>query len=467
VAEKEANVNAPPLGEKTLRQVAGIFSSIWDAVDVPRGRFNTYRRMRANPTVALARTVATAPVKMAAYSVEKDDETSEEIQIFIKNQIDRLWPQLIEDLMWSLDYGFQSFEKVWEVKPVDSVLRLVLGRLKALAPDQVEVRADNKFGNFVGITQDGVELNVDKCFHYVYDGEPGNYYGRSRHENIREFAWFPWTQVALKQLKYMAKIAGVIPMIKYPIGKSRDATGAETTNFEIAEAILKSLGSGKGVAMPQELAAWARDMSRQGIDPEAYAAWHISFLETKGQHGKGFVDSLRHYESLILRGWLVPERAATEGQFGTKAEASTHGSVALVTSDELHKNILRAVNQDIINPLLRFNFGEDTQDTVYLKQGGLDPVTKAFYRGIVEKVLTAPSNVDIFQTWLDVDNMLELAELPKAQENVNLVIKEDEDDEDDDNPNPGDEDKDKDEDNKPLSKKQIQTVKEIYAAFGS
>ena len=135
MAEKEANVNAPPLGEKTLRQVAGIFSSIWDAVDVPRGRFNTYRRMRANPTVALARTVATAPVKMAAYSVEKDDETSEEIQIFIKNQIDRLWPQLIEDLMWSLDYGFQSFEKVWEVKPVDSVLRLVLGRLKALALD--------------------------------------------------------------------------------------------------------------------------------------------------------------------------------------------------------------------------------------------------------------------------------------------------------------------------------------------
>jgi len=448
ISEREQK--SPVLGEATKKQAAGVYASFIDVFGVSSGTFDTYRKMRTNPTVALARVVATAPIKTSNYSIKSEDDVSEDMIGFIQKQIDELWPLLIENILYSLDYGFQSFEKVWDVRMVDGSPRYVLRKLKPLVPDQIKVVLDKKYGNFAGLRQNEIHLLPNKCFHYIYDGEAGNYYGRSRHENIREHAWMPWVDIAKKQKQYAGKIAGVIPLIKYPIGKSMDATGTETSNYEIAKAILSSLGTGKGVAMPQEIVAWARDLARQGVDPEAFAAWHISFLETKGQHATGFVNTLRHYESLILRGWIVPERAAIEGQFGTKAEAGEHGDLTLTMADLVFQDIIRCVNWYIVNPLLVYNFGPDSENKVWLERAGLDPALAAFFRSIVEKVLAAPSNVDLFQTWLDVDAMLDQVGLPKGQEQINTegVIPQ------------------KQDDGEIPQGDQLKKIKEVYASIG-
>jgi len=415
----DQKIESPVTGELTGKQFAASFYSIFDIPSAPAGYFSVYRKMRTNPTIALARTIAFAPIKSSNYAIRADDDVDEGVKEFIEKQVDGFWPQLIENVLYSLDFGFQSFEKVWKISVFDGSLRYVYQKIKPLTPDNIMINVDQKYGTFRGIKQNEVTLGPEKCFHYIYDGEPGNYYGRSRHENIREHAWFPWIEMSKQELRYASKVAGVLPLVKYPVGESRDITGSEKSNFDIATAILDSLGRGKGIVMPQEIVSWAQDLARQGIDPEQFAAWKISFLEPKGTHGRSFIDMMRHRESLMLRGWIIPERAATEGQYGTKAEASTHGDLVLTMSDLVLQDILRNINWYLINPLLIYNFGINMENKVWMEKAGLDHSVLAFFRDLISKVLSAPSNIDLFQQWLDVDAMVEMAGLPKSKEVLN------------------------------------------------
>ncbi|HPS52800.1 MAG TPA: hypothetical protein PLK08_04530, partial [Phycisphaerae bacterium] len=217
------------------------------------------------------------------------------------------------------------------------------------------------------------------------------------------------------------KVAGVIPMIEYPPGESLDQNGNLKTNYELAAMILANLGKGNGVAMPNVLAKYAEDLARQGVDISQLKAWMISFLEVQGSHGDMFEKLMRHRESLMMRGWLVPERTATEGQHGTNAEAVTHGELSLVVADQTLLEMLQAVNWHLVNPLLRTNFGQQAENKVWISRSGLDPEQKAFLRNIMQSILTNPANVDLFTTMLDVDAMLDDTGLPKGSDIGNLA----------------------------------------------
>lgn len=414
---KEQGIKSPPVGETTKsQQQSGIASFMVGSnlINVLSGTYTTYRRMRSNPTVALARMVATAPIRTSSWSIEASDRADNTMVEFIQDHINRLWPELIKNVLLALDYGFSPFEKVWELRDG----RLSLRKLKPLLVDKTKLLINKDDGGFEGFQQDGIRVAPEKCFLFTNDGEAGDLYGRSRHENIREHAWTPWIETAAKQMKYITKVAGVIPMIEYPEGTSLDANGREMSNFDIAKLVLASLGKGDGVAMPNTFAKYAGDLAKSGVDLSQLKAWSISFLETKGAHGQDLTNTLRHYESLIMRGWLVPERAATEGQFGTKADAGEHADIALTAADLLLDDILRSINQYLVNPLLIYNWGQDAADAVYLEKGGLSPELKSFYRAIVKEVLVNPANVDLFLGMLDVDALLDNVELPKSAEIV-------------------------------------------------
>jgi hypothetical protein len=403
------------MGEQTPRQpsggVAGYVAGagLWSK-PVVAGTFDTYRRMRANPTIALARIAATAPIRSAAWSIQASDGVPRHCVRFVRQQIGLLWPILINDLLYALDYGFQAFEKVFEIRGGQAVYR----KLKPLAPEITEILVDERSGSFAGLRQGQVVLPVDKVFLFAYDAEAGNFYGRSRHENIREHAWQPWMELARKRNQYFGKVAGVIPVVEYPEGESLDASGASRSNFDLARSVLQNLGDGKGVAMPNVLARHAGDLVRGGIDAEQLKAWHISFLETAGQHGGEFTETMRHLESLMLRGWLVPERAAAEGQYGTRADAAEHAKLALAAADLLLGEIVRCVNWYLINPLLVLNFGPQAENSVSLARGGLDPGRQAFFRGIIERALTAGPDVGLLLKMLDLEAMLDAVGLPRA-----------------------------------------------------
>lgn len=407
----------PPAGERTgapRRPFAAFRSDPPGFGRPPQGTYDTYRRIRANPTVALARGIATAPVRTAEWALQARDDVDDARVAFIQRQVAAFWPALVRDALLALDYGWQPFEKVFAVRGG----RVVYAALKPLLPDCTEILLTREHGHFAGLRQDDVTLPPEKCFVFTHDGEAGNPYGRSRHENIRAAAWHPWNELADKQARYATKVAGVIPLIRYPVGESADAGGAVAGNYDIAVGILRSLGRGEGVAMPQDYAPWAGDLARQGIDPQALAAWQISFLEPSGSHGGEFAEMMRHYESLMFRGWLVPERAGAEGVHGTRADADRHADVALLIADLVLEDLIQAVNAGLVDPLLTYNFGPEAAGSVWIRRGGLDPALRTFFRDVIRQVLATGPGPDLFRRWLDVDALIDAAGLPKAREIV-------------------------------------------------
>lgn len=407
----------PDTEEKTKGQTGGMVgSSMFGGLlgTRSRGTYRIYRRMRRNPTIALGRIAATAPIRAAPWAVGAKDDAPEGAREFIHDQFDARWSQLMKDVLFALDYGWSPFEKVFDF---DTDGRLVYRKLKPLLVDHTDIQIDKDTGAFAGLKQGKIILGPEKCFLFSNEAEAGELHGRSRHENCR-FAWDKWKDTATQAGKYGAKVAGIIPIIEYPGGVSEDAAGAEVSNFELAQRVLDKLGSGHGIAMPNALAAYAEELFRRGIDPKQMRAWVIEFLEPKAAHGADFILMLRYWDTLCLRGWIVPERSAIEGQEGTKAEAETHGDLGVSLAELVFLDILRHYNWYLIDPLLVLNWGEKARGSVYLTTPGLSDEDRAFWRKMFADTLKNPQNIDLLLKWIDIDAALDHAKLPKAQETI-------------------------------------------------
>jgi hypothetical protein len=412
----------PPVGTATPPQAtsknAGTnWSGSSGSLKPPERTIETYREMRRVPTIALARMVATAPVKAAPWSYEARDGTPDDRVAFVQAVIQPILYQLVKDACLSLDYGFQAFERVWEVRDG----RLVYKRLKALAPDDTDIMVVKSTGDFAGIRQGPVLIGPQKAFVFTNDGEYDNFYGRSRNENIRETAYAAWMDTFKKLAKYTAKAAGTTPMIRYPIGQADDRDGSVQDNFVLAQMILEHLGNGHGVTMPQIAGKYAEALIERNIDPKSLAAWSIEFIEPSRNHGDEMLNMLRYWDALQCRGWLVPERAATEASVsGSRADSEGAGDMVLTAADETLTDLAEMINREVVNPLLVYNFGESAKGSVTMVPGALGDADKANIATLVNGVLTNPVNIDLLLQAIDFDAALDRLGYPKANEVVDL-----------------------------------------------
>jgi hypothetical protein len=377
--------------------------------------------MRFNPTVAIARIAATAPIRAAGFAIEAPDlEDDSEPVKFITSQFKDRWTSIKREMLLALDYGWYGAEKVYEAEGG----RIVLKQIKGLLPTETEIKTDKGTGEFVGFVQGPVTVDSSKCMLFTNDKEYGNYYGLSRHENIRETAWHPWCETLKKMAQYVTKSAGILPYLEYPMGQSYDKNGALVDNHDIAQKVLTSLGTGSGVAMPRTYikdATELQDMIRNGVDISKLRAWQLSFLEVASGHGAEFVEMLRHFERLMLRGWLVPERTIAEGTTGTRADAEAHADVAIVAAQETLSEMTDAVNKQVVDQLLLANFGQSMVGKVYIATPPLERSKANMIRGLITQILTNPNNTDLALRALDVDAMLDISEVPKRDKTVDLL----------------------------------------------
>jgi hypothetical protein len=132
----------------------------------------------------------------------------------------------------------------------------------------------------------------------------------------------------------------------------------------------------------------------------------------------GFIDKLRYLDSCMMRGWLLPERTALEGQFGTKAEAGIHGDVGLTGSDLLHKDMVRCLNWHVVDRLLALNYGEDARGTVWIEPGPLVDEDMAFFRELFQQILTNPAFAAAIIKAMDVDSIIDRIDVPKRDDAI-------------------------------------------------
>ena len=404
----------PQLGQRTGAQqgddVASFLGGLQGFSEVEAGTFKTYRKMREHPTIALARAVAGAPIRAADWSFEATDGAPagarEQIEAWMIDYKD--W--LIHNCLFAFDYGYQAFEVVVAEQDGAYVFR----KLKPLLPDATTILVDKKTGSFQGLKQKEVTLNPANCFVYTYDMEAGNYYGRSRNENCRQW-WKADLDLLTRQGQYVTKVAGIIPMVHYPPGKGADAGGTERSNYDNAKKLLERLGTGHGVAVPNRLVSWAQDLVSRGIDPSKVRAWTIDILEAGTAHGSDFVEQHRHFESQLMRGWLVPERAATEGQAGTKAEAEAHADIAMVVAEWSLAEMIRHINWYLVDRLLLWNYGPQAMGTVRIVPSPIVDEQVALLRSLLKSVFTAQT-IDLFAQIVDVESVLKQLGLPLLED---------------------------------------------------
>lgn len=379
--------------------------------------YQTYRKMSRDPTLALARAMAKLPILGASHSFEADDGVPDQVVETVQKAVDGIWGDLVEVLLWALEYGWKSGELIWE----NTAAGLVPVRFKPLAVDTTCILVDADTGSYLGVRQGDADLRWGKSVYFGNEVEDQNYYGVSRHENVRQLVWGPWQDLMTKLHTYFAKGAGVIPIVRYPIGEGADESGANDDNFKRARDISENLSAARGICYPTEISNAMIDAAIKGAKIDDMQAWTIDFLEARAGHGDEFLGSARYLDSLKMRGWLVPERAGIEGQNGTKAEAEVHGDVGVGVAEQTHQAICRAVSRQVVDPILVYNFGPQMRGKVRIVAAPMVDDARALVRDIVKSVLTNPAAIDVLLSSTDFDAMLDQTGIPKGEQVVDAA----------------------------------------------
>jgi hypothetical protein len=164
-------------------------------------------------------------------------------------------------------------------------------------------------------------------------------------------------------------------------------------------------------------------MVERNIDPSKLAAWSIDFIESSGQRGGEFTDMLRYYESLMMRGLLVPERAATEGQNGTKAEAESLAGIATSIAQDTLDQLIQQVNDQLTDRVLAANYGPQAVQTCYVKASPIIEEDKALIRQVAAALLTNPNLIDLVTEGADLDAIFKQAGIPMRETVENAQAK--------------------------------------------
>jgi hypothetical protein len=355
------------MSDKTQHQVA--IEAGYDGIlpkTEPTGWPAKVRLMRRDPTISLARKLLKAPILAAAWTIAQDEDSKDDPLIEeIVTEIDSTFQPMRKTFLSHaasgyIDYGWATFEKVFEIEDGD----VDLCKLKPLLWELTEIRVDTR-GNLWGVQNRSpvigrdVNLNVSECIVLTNEPEAGDYYGEAL-LRAAEGPYDAWEAADESARRYDAKIAGAHWVVYYPPGDS--VVGEETTpNFKVAQSILNGLESNGKIAIPSIVAKQIDDLNNLGKDQ---LAWRIEILSAQGGVAGDFDTRLRYYDALKARALGLPERSILEGQFGTKAEAEAHADFAINNIEEMHQSIVDQLNCQCVDQIIRLKFGEEYVGTV-------------------------------------------------------------------------------------------------------
>lgn len=372
----------PAIGEKTKAQVISTVGTLFGQSPLPAS-FDTYRRMRKHPTIALARALSIAPIVAADWSIDKrGDDVPDEWADFIQEQLFPIREPLMQDaLEGGVDFGNQPWEKIFE--PTGDGL-IGLRKLKPLLQDITEILVNKDSGAFKGFQQKDVTVPLENSLLIPFRVEGTEWHGQPLLENARN-AWNDWHASNTGARKYDEKVAGSHFVVYYPPGESTDQMGNEFANHVLAKQILDSLEASGSIAMPADIAAYVEKLA------DAQPAWRIEILEDSGGRQPTFGNRLDYLDAQMARAMLVPERSVLQGQHGTQAEAGEHIDLALTHADLTHRYVTRHVNWHLVDQLLSINHGPDARGAVFLVAAPIRDAKLAFLREVYAAFLANPS----------------------------------------------------------------------------
>ncbi len=408
-------------GEQDPRKKGGL-SGVTTEMQIPGFRepekkqdYKLYREISSHPTVALVMEIVKSPIISNEWAWHVKDGTPDEWLQTVKEMLDGMRHQAINDGLRGLEFGWAGFEKVWKEEDGS----LVLQRLKPLIPEHTEILVD-RGGNFRGLKngvagRDTIELFDSKAWLYTHNAEFGNLYGRSRHENIRN-DYDRSLQIADRLAQYLKKIAGLVVQLHYPDGTSKDVAGADRPNDFIAQQILDAVSQGKSVRLPNLFASMADQEPLKAAELAGKSQWVLSALDIGGSdHSTGLLAALEYIDKRLVRGWLRPERSAIEGQHGTMAEASAHTDTGMTDSELVDQDFASQFNRGVVDDVLAMNFGEQARGAVFAVPSPITDGTAANKMSLLKQMLSDKATSASVAGKIDVDEILKDLDIPMVQ----------------------------------------------------
>jgi hypothetical protein len=388
------------------------------------GTYEVFREMSRDPTFALAIAAANAPIKAAGIGYESKTGVPDERVQFVKDQFEKRWPHIVGECLRGREFGWRGMEKVFGVSPAGQT---IFRKLKPLMPERTRILVDNDHGDFLGFKQGDVTLEQDRCFLFTHGLDGDDYYGHALHENGLR-AWANWLNTIDNGGRLQRKVSGIVIQLHYPVGTSKDASGNDVDNSVVAQKILDEVGAGRSVAMPNLF--YADNAIRNQAELAGKSMWVLSTLEVGDQSGaQATLDTDRRYWDVQkLRAWLVPERAATEGQFGTKAEAEAHADILLAVAEDEHADIIRAANCQLVDDLLVYNFGEDARASVWAVPEPIVDERRAVLKQFFAGLLANPATLELLLSGgetgkaVDVDALLDQLGIPRTDATRQIML---------------------------------------------
>jgi len=340
------------------------------------------RIMRRDPTIGFLRDIFMAPALASEWTVEAEEERYKSAVDMVKKSFLPHRQKFLRDAFRGLlDYGWAGFELVRRQLP-DCTLQIT--KMKSLLHDITEIVV-NEHGEILGLLNtpywshqyhEPTRLWRGESLVLYHDAEGTNWYG----EPLMKRAEVPYDghyESELAARRFDNKVAGASWVIQYPVGTTM-LNGVETDNARIASALGHTLQSSGVITIPLTVAKQIEDLNSIGQDKVTWSVQLVSAASTQAN----FVERGRYLDSLKCRAFGIPERAVTEGQFGTKAEAGEHADFAIDNQEMAHRDVVSQVNSQGVDPLLETNCGEEYVGMVKIKAAPLSSEKRAFFKQV-------------------------------------------------------------------------------------
>jgi hypothetical protein len=360
------------------------------------GQYATYRMMADQPTMkATWKMIVDAVLASIPWTLEKTRDDAKDAWVDLaKKQVFSQLPMVLSAAVLSGQFGWQPFEKVWEVR--DGYFWC---NLQPMLQDYSTIYLNSGTGRFAGVSVTGPStvLPPNKCWIATASPELGSPYGKSWYDAAYD-PYVSWLQTRSDLKRLRAKLSGILPILFYPPG-STPINGKLVDNSVIATQILQTLGWGYGTAMPS-VQFDPKDIAR---DPKlaSTSLWRVEFYNagTLTPAQDGMLNQLTYEDVLMSRALGMPERTGQAGKHGTNAESVTQSENS-VTSKELFAASI-AMQLSIGNPfigvtgwiddILRYNFGANAVGSIALKPPPFADTKLDYKAKIINQALSSTS----------------------------------------------------------------------------
>lgn len=336
--------------------VASDFYPNWGSFLV--GSFINYRRMLRHPTIAYIISQILAPVYASMWQPDADQDADPAALAWLQQNVIQHRATIVPHALNSIIFGFSPFEIVWNTVSG----QYVIDRYVPLLQDITRVLRSNKGqGPIVGLRNKGVDIPLTSVLNIMNQAdalgsEPGNDYGRSRLENVRDTAWVEWLNTARRLAELEDRASGVVPIIIVPKGVGSN----NKSLLENAIPLLQSLSHPRSIGAVLETPVIGEE--EMLTDPKAAKQLTTQVtpfdLSNRAPSQQAMHQKLQYLDNLMARGLCRGERSVFATAGGIKADSEQHSENAEPDAESIDAMIVKQVNEGPVRNGLTLNFGE-------------------------------------------------------------------------------------------------------------